>query len=102
MIATIQSEVIQALLASRYIFERVEDRSSNWRPQYFLTNFIADCAREAGFKGIIYSSSRSYGSNLVLFDPKHPSVHAHENPKVFIYNPQKNPFNDFDELTKYF
>ncbi|MEQ2528855.1 RES family NAD+ phosphorylase [Bacillaceae bacterium CLA-AA-H227] len=102
MLWYIDSEVLQALLASRFIFEKVEDRTSNWRPQYFLTNFIADCAREAGFKGIIYSSSRTTGNNLVLFDPIHPSVEPYENPQVFIHNPSKDLFKDLEDWTRYF
>lgn len=102
LLRQINSEVLQALLASRFIFDKVEDRSSNWRPQYFLTNFIADCAKEAGFNGIIYSSSRTYGNNLVLFKPNHPSVKPIEQPQVFIHNPKKETFNDLDDLTKYF
>lgn len=102
MLGQIESEVLQALLASRFIFEKVENRTSNWRPQYFLTNFIADCAREAGFRGIIYSSSRTTGNNLVLFDPNHPSVEPFENPQVFIHNPPKELFYELKDLTKYF
>jgi RES domain-containing protein len=102
MVEHIESDVLQALLASRFIFEKVEDRTSNWRPQYFLTNFIADCAREAGFKGILYSSSRTNGNNLVLFDPNHPSVEPFENPQVFIHNPAKELFNDLEDWTRYF
>ncbi|WP_107950259.1 RES family NAD+ phosphorylase [Lysinibacillus parviboronicapiens] len=96
------NEVIQALLAFRYIFEKVEDRSSKWRPQYFLTTFIADCAREAGFNGILYTSSRSYGNNLVLFNPNSTAVHPIDKPKVFIYEPKKSLFEDPDDLTRFF
>lgn len=97
-----QNEVIQALLASRYIFEKVNDKSSKWKPQYFLTTFIADCARQAGFNGIIYSSSLSNGSNLVLFNPNENEVHAVDNPKVFIYEPKKFLVEDPDDLTRFF
>lgn len=99
------NEVIKALLASRYTFEKVHDRTSKWRPQYFLTTFIADCARKAGFKGIIYSSSRTHGNNLVLFNPKEEVVHPVGNPKIFIYEPKKHQFeevDDSDDLTKLF
>lgn len=98
----VQNEVIQALLASRYIFEKVNDRSSKWRPQYFLTTFIADCARQAEFNGIIYSSSRSNGSNLVLFNPNEKEVHAVDNPKVFIHEPKKCLIDNPDDLTRFF
>lgn len=102
MLGQIESEVLQALIASRFIFDKVEDRSSNWRPQYFITNFIADCAREAGFKGIIYPSSRTVGNNLVLFEPNHSSVEPFEKPQVFIHNPKKQGFNDLEDWTRYF
>ncbi|PPA71808.1 RES domain-containing protein [Jeotgalibacillus proteolyticus] len=97
-----ENEVIQALLASRFIFDKVEDRSSKWRPQYFMTNFIADCARQAGFKGIIYSSSRSYGSNLVIFNSNEQAVEALSNPKIFIFEPKNDSNRDTDDLTRFF
>ncbi len=94
-----ENEVIQALLASRFIFEKVIDRSSKWRPQYLLTTFIADCARQAGFKGIIYSSSRTSGSNLILFNPDEPAVKPVDNPKVYIYESKKGVTEEFDDIT---
>lgn len=97
-----KSEVLQALLVSQYLFEKVEDRSSTWRPQYFLTTFVADCARQAGYNGIIYSSSRSTGSNLILFNPNDKAVHPVGNPKVFIYEPKKTLIEDPDDLTRFF
>ncbi|KAA0965807.1 RES domain-containing protein [Sporosarcina sp. ANT_H38] len=96
------NEVIQALLASRNIFEKVIDRSNKWRPQYFLTTFIADCARQAGFSGIIYSSSRFHGSNLVLFNPNETAIDAFENPKVYIHENKKNSIENHDDLTRNF
>ncbi|BCG61146.1 RES family NAD+ phosphorylase [Paenibacillus sp. URB8-2] len=82
------SDVMYALLASCCVFEKVLDRASKWKPQYFVTTFIADCARKAGFKGIIYSSSRKrYGNNLVLFNASEPAVVPEGRPKVYIYEP---------------
>lgn len=51
------------------LFERiVENRQSNWKPQHFVTRFIADCARESGYSGILYASTRDYRSDcLAIF-----------------------------------
>lgn len=88
-----------ALLASGCIFEHVEDRTNKWRPQYFITTFIADCARMAGFNGILYSSSRGYGYNLVLFN-HHDSVTPVGKPRIYIYeaNNSINIFDDNEEI----
>lgn len=39
-----------------------------WKPEYFVSRYIADAARAAGFKGIRYPSTRFFGDCLVLFD----------------------------------
>ncbi len=39
-----------------------------WKPEYFVSRFIADAARAAGFKGLRYPSTRFLGDCLVLFD----------------------------------
>lgn len=43
-------------------------KDCSWRPEYFVPRFVADTARRAGFSGILFTSTRSYGENLVLFD----------------------------------
>lgn len=101
-ISKIESETIQALLASSIVFDKIEDRNSKWRPQYLLPNFIADCAREVGFRGIIYSSTRGKGDNLVLFNPKDPSVQTMDEPRVLIYEPQNTKVEDEYNLTDIF
>lgn len=96
-IGQIASEVMYALLASRCVFEPILDRTTRWRPQYFITTFIADCARKAGFKGIIYSSSRErYGYNLVLFNPTEASISPKGKPRVYVYEPQTTTFDAYD------
>lgn len=102
------SDVMYALLASCCVFEKVLDRASKWKPQYFVTTFIADCARKAGFKGIIYSSSRKrYGNNLVLFNASEPAVVPEGRPKVYIYEPiayheynSDDPTSVFNEFSR--
>lgn len=41
---------------------------SQWKPQYFIPRFIADCARAQGFDGVLYHSAAFYGRCLVLFN----------------------------------
>lgn len=60
-----------------------DDPDSEWKPQYFLPRYIADCARQAGFKGIIFESPRHFGSNLVLFEWDNDQVHAKGDPAIY-------------------
>lgn len=59
------------LLALGLINEHLPSLQPNyslpWRPEYFVPRFIADCARQHGFRGVLYQASKHYGSNLVLF-----------------------------------
>jgi hypothetical protein len=54
------------------LIERVRapspDRGRPWKPEYFVPRFVADCAKEAGFRAIRVESSRHEGTNLTLFD----------------------------------
>lgn len=59
-----------------------EAPSSEWKPQYFLPRFIADCARAAGYSGIVYPSTRFYGECLVLFDWQVDSISAIGRPRL--------------------
>jgi hypothetical protein len=43
------------------------DPGSPWKPEYFVPRFVADVARAAGFRGILYCSTRFEGYNAVLF-----------------------------------
>ena len=39
-----------------------------WRPDYFITRYIMDCAKEFGYNGIKYNSTKStHDFNIVLF-----------------------------------
>ncbi|MCA1026975.1 RES family NAD+ phosphorylase, partial [Cytobacillus kochii] len=97
------SELIEALITTGFTYEKVEDRSTYWRPQYFVTNFISDCARQAGFEGIIYNSTRGSGSNIVLFNPDDEKISPIGKPKVFIYDPKDSIDNEsIDDLTSVF
>jgi len=56
-----------ALVFGDHLCARPEKQSS-WRPEYFVPRFVADAARHAGFSGILFQSTRSFGKNLVIFD----------------------------------
>ena len=43
------------------------DPGSPWKPEYFVPRFVADAARAAGFRGILYDSNKFEGYNAVLF-----------------------------------
>lgn len=76
------------LLATAMIFgdhfKRDVDRRGVWRPEYFVPIYVADAAKHAGFKGIRFTSTRSYMEvNLVIFDSDAP---VKGDGKPFMYN----------------
>lgn len=89
------SAILVGILASRLIDQKVIDRKSNWKPEYFVTRFIADCARLAGFNGIRYSSTRFFGDNVVLFDPKEECVRPTGEPIIIVHKPRFMKTVDF-------
>ncbi len=80
--------LLAALLASGVLSEPVADRSNKWQPQYFITRFIADCAKLSGYKGIIYTSTKYDGTNLAVFDSANLFVSVGK-PQVYIYRPSE-------------
>lgn len=89
------NNLMAALLASGAVFEMVENRESNWKPQYFITQFISDSARLAGYNGILYSSTRDSGFNLVVFNNLEQFVPEGE-PKILVH--EVNEFHDFSSI----
>jgi hypothetical protein len=67
-------------------------RGSPWKPEYFVPRYIADCAKEAGFKGIRFRSARAYGTNLVLFEWDERVVEAVGEPQSRTFVPRKPTF----------
>jgi hypothetical protein len=61
---------------------RFADRSNSWKPEYFVPRFIADCAREKGFNGILFKSVRHWNSNLVLFNYDPATVLPEGDPEI--------------------
>ncbi|MEM1098098.1 MAG: RES domain-containing protein, partial [Planctomycetota bacterium] len=60
-----------------------DDPDSEWKPQYFLPRYIADCARSTGFTGIEFDSRRHYGTNLVLLDWDDEQIQTIGEPEQF-------------------
>jgi len=65
----------------------------SWTPEYFIPRFIADIAKYNGFNGIIYHSTKTYGRNLVIFDPDKCTYEFEDKPYTIIYdrNSYKEP-----------
>ncbi len=82
------SAAIVALLSSRILCRKVLDRESKWKPEYFVTRYIADCARLAKFNGIKYDSTRGYGTNIVLFDHHILPIKSEGKPEIKTYEPK--------------
>lgn len=78
-----------ALLLSLKVYNTIgrSDRNSeNWRPDYYLTRYIMDCAKFHGYKGIKYNSSKdSFNFDLVLFYPDKVKIKAVGKPRIEIF-----------------
>jgi len=65
---------------------------ASWKPEYFISRFIADIAKKNGINGIIYKSSVEFGNNLVVFDFKKGNVKYIGEPYLFRYKRVKSLF----------
>jgi hypothetical protein len=79
--------IFLAIIYNGYI-AKVPQKSSSWKPEYFVTRYLADVARFFKYEGIIFSSTVHEGSNLVLFNPRHRKVKAVGKP--FVYKKKTN------------
>ncbi len=57
----------------------------NWKPDYFLTRYIMDCAKHCGYNGIKYNSTKDIGYNTVLFFPENLKIKPIDRPKIYIF-----------------
>ncbi|MDA8229120.1 MAG: RES family NAD+ phosphorylase [Desulfitobacterium hafniense] len=92
-----ESAILVALLSRRLLDQKVQDRKSNWKPEYFVTRFIADCARLAGYNGIMYSSTRYTGDNAILFDVTTTLIKPVGDPIILVHKPSFNYKVDFTD-----
>lgn len=66
--------------------------NGNWKPDYYLTRYIMDCAKKLGYNGILYSSSKvKWTDNIVLFYPDKIKIDMVDEPQV-----EKYVYQDFD------
>lgn len=66
--------------------EENKNNLENWKPDYFLTRYIMDCAKELKYNGIKYNSSRCYNDfNVVLFYQEEFKIQNIGNPKIEIF-----------------
>ena len=93
------SVTVAALLLSG-ILTKPQKIKGSWKPEYFLTRFIADICKEQGINGIIYPSSVYLsGKNLVIFDISKIEYNFIDDPKLEIYKkrePLEDLFNDLN------
>lgn len=86
---SLDSVLFTALLNNSALKKRCDNAYPTWKPEYLLTNFVADTAKLAGYTGILYNSAVAGDLNIVLFDAKHEGVKPIGNPKIFIHEPKK-------------
>jgi RES domain-containing protein len=89
------STLFVALHNSKVLMQSNENMEK-WKPDYFITRFIMDCAKNEGYNGIKYDSVKhKTGKNLVLFDFKKETIIKYEKPEIIIYDPvsEKEQFN---------
>ncbi len=67
-------------------------RDSPWKPEYFVPRYIADCAKEAGFRAIRFRSARAFGTNLVVFEWDERLVKAVGEPRSRTFVPREPEF----------
>ena len=78
------------------VLEETKNNNEFWRPDYFITRYIMDCAKELGYSGIKYNSTRSFFSyNVVLFYPESIIIENIGNPLVEIF--KKNDLDIFND-----
>jgi hypothetical protein len=85
---SIESRLFLTLLNVRVFEQKGSVKSSTWKPEYLLTNFIADCARFAGYTGIKYSSVKGYHPNVVFFDRHKLAITPLGTPQTTTFKPE--------------
>ncbi len=89
---------VAALLFSGVITKE-QKITGYWKPEYFITRFIADVCKTKGINGIIYPSSfYPSGKNLVIFDIKKIDFSFDGKPELREYNYKKLADEFFEEF----
>lgn len=86
------------LLLALKVFNSIgrSDRNKElWRPDYYLTRYIMDCAKEQGYNGIKYNSAKNKREyDVVLFYPENLKITAIGEPQIEIFM-NKDEKDDF-------
>lgn len=81
------STLLVALHHSK-ILEQSKDNKEMWKPEYNITRFIMDSAKQNGYVGIKYNSVKDIsGCNVVLFEFKKELIQKYGKPRVIEHNP---------------
>lgn len=76
--------------------DRTEGNKELWRPDYFLTRYIMDCAVMLGYEGIKYNSTKDFADfNVVIFNPEKHKVKS-------IGLPTVEPFKGLEKVSRDF
>jgi RES domain len=74
------------------VFRRLRpDSDSPWKPEYFVPRFVADTARQAGFRGILYCSTRFEGYDAVLFEWTAREIGPRGEPEIVDFSAKSPP-----------
>lgn len=76
-----------AILNLGLLNKRTIKKSGRWKPEYLMTNFIADCCKEAQYDGIAYTSAKYFSTNIVVFGKYGSRIQILEKPRVINYQP---------------
>ncbi len=70
--------------------DRTDRNKENWRPDYYMTRYIMDCAKELEYSGIKYNSTKDlYEFDLVLFHPQQVGLKSIGRPKIQIFKKEE-------------
>lgn len=86
------SPVFFTLCAQNFI-NRSDRNNELWKPDYFITRYIADCAKHLGYNGIKYNSAKkSYIENVVLFYPETCVIETKGEPQLRLYKRKEDDY----------
>jgi len=90
------------LLLSLKMYKAIDRTDGNkefWRPDYFLTRYIMDCAIMLGYEGVKYNSTKDYADyNVVIFNPERHKITPIGPPKVESFAGVEKSRRDFLDL----
>lgn len=90
---TPETSPIYFTLCGQNFISRSERNNELWRPDYFITRYLADCAKHLGYNGIKYNSAlTSYIENIVLFYPENCVIEAKGEPQLRLYKKKKDDY----------